>query len=495
MPSTTKKQAHYMSAIAHGWNPPGKHPSKAVAEEFHNADKREGKWEHPTKKAGGGRVSRISDLIQQLSDLAKESGIVQRGSPLASFSSVGDFKEAMNSNSLDYLKNLRSSNWVSRLNPDDLLKLDSLASSTQGQKLGPLYDKLSLDLPDTTLYRGLSNKGPEPLNFKTSLDRPQATTSDEDTAYEEYLGKDGGAMVHVLPSNFQRVVPNPLLGVDEYLIPENRNLKALSSSPDEIDPRFNNILTKRTEYASGGLAALPTHLMPQLATPHVSPLSAISNAHIGGISSPSGSFGARARMPRIPISDTLRNIDAHVQGAKIKMPKLAVAAGGRATRPRFDDGGPVQGSSSPGSPGFLGAVHDALAALKDYVIDRPRREMQASREQFENSIVDDNNTAGNPAADPQQRSDYAGGGQVMAPGAEVAIRKALMHLQQKDAGSAAATLHASPHAMAHPEIAAAAQALRSHQGVAPAQQTLQTMQNASQAQKIPAPFRRGGRVR
>lgn len=292
MPSTTKKQAHYMSAIDHGWNPPGKHPSKAVAHEFHEADKREGKWEHPMEKA------------------------------------------------------------------------------------------------------------------------------------------------------------------------------------------------------AGGLSALPTHLMPHLATPHVSPLSAISNAHIGGISSPSGNFGARARMPRIPISDTLRNIDAHVQGAQVKLPKMPVAAGGRISRPCFDSGGQVN-SSSPGSPGFLGAVRDALAALKDYVIDRPRREIQSTRQDFENSIVDDTNKA----ADPQQRSDYASGGQVMTPEAVQAVKKALMHLQQKDASSAAATLHASPHAMAHPELAAAAQALRSHQGVAPAQATLQTMSNADQASKIPAPFRRGGLVR
>ena len=47
MPSTTKRQAHFMSAIAHGWKPTGeKGPSRAVAEEFHDADKAQGKWEH-----------------------------------------------------------------------------------------------------------------------------------------------------------------------------------------------------------------------------------------------------------------------------------------------------------------------------------------------------------------------------------------------------------------------------------------------------------------
>lgn len=50
MPSTTKKQAHLMSAVAHGWKPTGeKGPSKAVAEEFHSADKKVGKWEHKGK--------------------------------------------------------------------------------------------------------------------------------------------------------------------------------------------------------------------------------------------------------------------------------------------------------------------------------------------------------------------------------------------------------------------------------------------------------------
>lgn len=53
MPSKTKKQAHLMSAIAHGWNMPGgKGPSRKVAEDFHSADKAQGRWEH----AAGGMV-------------------------------------------------------------------------------------------------------------------------------------------------------------------------------------------------------------------------------------------------------------------------------------------------------------------------------------------------------------------------------------------------------------------------------------------------------
>jgi hypothetical protein len=54
VPSHTEKQAHYMSARAHGWNPGGKQVPVAVAREFHDADKKVGKWEHPTRKAKGG---------------------------------------------------------------------------------------------------------------------------------------------------------------------------------------------------------------------------------------------------------------------------------------------------------------------------------------------------------------------------------------------------------------------------------------------------------
>jgi hypothetical protein len=71
------------------------------------------------------------------------------------------------------------------------------------------------------------------------------------------------------------------------------------------------------------------------------------------------------------------------------------------------DGGPVRNSSSPGSPGIGGAVGDAVAALRKYFIDNPRREIQAGREQIENQQID------NPqGADPAVHTDYAGGGRV-----------------------------------------------------------------------------------
>lgn len=62
MPSYSKKQAHTMSAIAHGWEPKGSAAGipVSVAKDFHAADKKVGKWEHATKKAKGGRITKCS---------------------------------------------------------------------------------------------------------------------------------------------------------------------------------------------------------------------------------------------------------------------------------------------------------------------------------------------------------------------------------------------------------------------------------------------------
>lgn len=71
----------------------------------------------------------------------------------------------------------------------------------------------------------------------------------------------------------------------------------------------------------------------------------------------------------------------------------------------YADGGTVRNSSSPGSPGVGGAVQDALAALRDYFVTRPRRELQAERDQFENGVI--NNP---PPAPPGAPTNYADGG-------------------------------------------------------------------------------------
>lgn len=57
MPSTSKAQAHLMAAVAHGWQPPGKHIPVSVGKEFHAADKAKGKWEHP---AHAGKMEKLA---------------------------------------------------------------------------------------------------------------------------------------------------------------------------------------------------------------------------------------------------------------------------------------------------------------------------------------------------------------------------------------------------------------------------------------------------
>lgn len=85
MPSVSKKQAHYMSALDHGWSPPGKHPSRKVAHEFHEADKRRGKWEHAT----GGPVG-VSPLASVLGS-GNPLGVAHMGNPGNAFSGMTHF--------------------------------------------------------------------------------------------------------------------------------------------------------------------------------------------------------------------------------------------------------------------------------------------------------------------------------------------------------------------------------------------------------------------
>jgi hypothetical protein len=68
MPSTSFEQAKLMSAIAHGWKPAGaaqKHlPTMAVAREFHEADKKVGKYMH--YKGEGGKVGALREGLESL---------------------------------------------------------------------------------------------------------------------------------------------------------------------------------------------------------------------------------------------------------------------------------------------------------------------------------------------------------------------------------------------------------------------------------------------
>lgn len=68
MPSTSPAQAKLMSAIAHGWQPAGSNrlPPLAVAKEFHEADKKAGKYMH--YKAEGGKVGTLVKFGKGLMD-------------------------------------------------------------------------------------------------------------------------------------------------------------------------------------------------------------------------------------------------------------------------------------------------------------------------------------------------------------------------------------------------------------------------------------------
>jgi len=80
----------------------------------------------------------------------------------------------------------------------------------------------------------------------------------------------------------------------------------------------------------------------------------------------------------------------------------------RRERGYADGGGVPRGSSSPGSPGVSGAIHDALAALRNYLFTSSARDTQETRRKYEDSIAEGTNSAAHPAAS----AGYAGGGRV-----------------------------------------------------------------------------------
>lgn len=57
MPSVSERQAHFMAAVSHGWQPEGRKVSVKVAKEFHSADKKEGKWQHSLTTKQGNKQS------------------------------------------------------------------------------------------------------------------------------------------------------------------------------------------------------------------------------------------------------------------------------------------------------------------------------------------------------------------------------------------------------------------------------------------------------
>lgn len=149
--------------------------------------------------------------------------------------------------------------------------------------------------------------------------------------------------------------------------------------------------------------------------------------------SPQGStFGvAKMRMPRVPIADTMRNVDASIFHAKKMLPSMAK----KIARPR----GPISG-------------------------------------------------------EPTLAKGYDEGGRVGLSQRAVAVLKdALSHLSNKDASSASATLRSSPELMANPSVSAAMNGLRASTGIAPATKTLTGLVNMDTNATIMPTYRRGGR--
>lgn len=154
------------------------------------------------------------------------------------------------------------------------------------------------------------------------------------------------------------------------------------------------------KYATGGRARIK---LPK-GVPH--PVDAITRAmkHIKEGNQPA----ALAELQKSPEAMQHPNVQAAMAmmtGQGQAQPPMQMADGGE-----VDDARPV-GSSSPGSPGVSGAIRDAVHAIKDYVIDRPRREIQADRERRENTYINGDYTGptrSTLADDP----GYADGGKV-----------------------------------------------------------------------------------
>lgn len=119
--------------------------------------------------------------------------------------------------------------------------------------------------------------------------------------------------------------------------------------------RQANSVVARRKARGGALSALPTRSMPKLAVARPSALGSIANEHMGSSVRMPGMFQAKARMPRVPIADTLRNIDAHVKGAQVKLPKMPVRRGGEIRK--------AVGGSADGAA--IASIKQALMHLKN----------------------------------------------------------------------------------------------------------------------------------
>jgi uncharacterized membrane protein (DUF4010 family) len=98
------------------------------------------------------------------------------------------------------------------------------------------------------------------------------------------------------------------------------------------------------------------------------------------LATPIGTAG-RARMPRVPLMDTMHNIDEHMAGAKVKLPKLKAKMGGRARR--YADGGAIVSLGERA----MSAVKDALSHLANNDASSAAATLRASREAMQHPTV------------------------------------------------------------------------------------------------------------
>lgn len=131
--------------------------------------------------------------------------------------------------------------------------------------------------------------------------------------------------------------------------------------------------------ADKGSALLHHAMQHKAAGGVISPLAqAVGNpmtmrASLPHLGQPYGMSG-RMRMPRIPLADTMHNIDQHMAGARVKLPKLKaqLAAGGQP---------PVLG------PHGMTAVKNALTHLTNRDASSASATLRASREAMQNPAV------------------------------------------------------------------------------------------------------------
>jgi len=139
--------------------------------------------------------------------------------------------------------------------------------------------------------------------------------------------------------------------------------------------------------ADEGSALLSHAMQHHAAGGAISPLASLvgnpmgMRASLPKLGNPIGNAG-RMRMPRVPLMDTMHNIDQHMAGAKVKLPKLKAKMGGRAKK-KYADGGEVITLGARA----ISAVKDALSHLANNDASSAAATLRASREAMQHPVV------------------------------------------------------------------------------------------------------------